>query len=668
MSHPRWAPGLVTATLAVAVLADVGYAAPASAADVSCASISLDGTPAVGAPVTATVSSGGPVEGVRFTWSGTGFGRPVQGDTFTARYDVVGAPVHLSVRGGSGATRVRAECDLDPVDWGHIARPAAPEVTGHPALGGTLHARPGTGDSLPTRGTYHYEWFAGDSTSAFATGDDVELGAAQVGRRITVKTMVTANGYRDSAWSAPSVSDGVEGTLDRPGTPTISGSLVVGGVLHATTDSGDDLPDGAAYEYQWLAGGEPFATGPDVFLGAAQAGRVITVRVRATAPGWDASDWSTSAPTGAVAQGSLSAPTSVAISGTPRVGDTLTAVVTGSWTPGTSVGFTWKANGVAFSTGAGAVVLTAAEKDKSISVAITGELAGYTSRTIESAAVGPVAPGAALAAPGQPFIGGTAKVDSVLSAVPTAADSTWPTGVSYSYEWSADGTPFASGSAVTLGAALAGRVITLRTKVSAPDHLDSDWSVASAPTAAVVGGELTTPSSVSISGRLRVGETLTAGSRGSWTPGTKVVFTWEADGAAFGGKARQVALTADELGKRITVTATGSLTGYEPASVTSGSTAKVDTGTLDSAKPTIQGKAKVGRTLTVQPGRWTKGTDLSYRWFANGRLIDGADAPRLELTGNVAHKRITVKVTGSLDGYRTEARTSRATKKVGRAR
>jgi hypothetical protein len=145
MSHPRWAPGLVTATLAVAVLADVGYAAPASAADVSCASISLDGTPAVGAPVTASVSSGGSADGVRFTWSGIGFGRPVQGATFTARYDVVGAPVHLSVRGGSGATRVRAECTLDPVDWGHLARPAAPEVTGRTELGGILHATPDSG-------------------------------------------------------------------------------------------------------------------------------------------------------------------------------------------------------------------------------------------------------------------------------------------------------------------------------------------------------------------------------------------------------------------------------------------------------------------------------------------------------------------------------------------
>ncbi len=663
MSHPtRWATGLVTVTLAITGSAEVALAAPASAADGSCASVSVDGSPAVGVPLTASVEGGS--AGARFTWSGAGFGKPVQGSRFTASDHLVGSPVHLSVRSGAGASGVRAECDLDPVGWGHIARPAAPEVTGRPELGGTLHARPGTGDVVPPRGTYHFEWFSGDSPSAFATGDDVTLGAAQVGTRITVKVMLTAHGYRDSAWSEPSASDAVEGVLTRPDVPTIDGSPEVGLVLRAVPGAGDDLPDAATYEYQWLADGEQFAAGPEVTLAAPQLGRAVTVRVRATAPGWTSSDWSTSAPTAPVVRGHLAAPSAVTISGTPRAGESLTAVVTGSWTPGTSVGFTWKADGVPFGSGLGGVVLTGAEQGKSITVAITGYLAGYADRTIESAAVGPVAPGSVLAAPGQPSIAGTARVGSLLTAVPTAVDPTWPVGTTYSYEWSADGTPFATGGEVTLGADQMGRVITLRTRVSAPGQVDSAWSEASAPTTAVTGGDLAAPSSVSVTGRPRVGETLTAATSGAWTPGTRVVYAWRADGVAFGGDTRQVELGADQLGARITVTVTGTLSGYEPESVTSDRSARVDRGRLDSAKPKIRGTARVGRTLTVEPGTWTRGADLAYQWFAGGHRIGGATGSRLVLTGRLAHQRISVEVTGTLDGYRSVTRTSRATGKV----
>jgi hypothetical protein len=578
LRRSRWAAGLVTATFALSGLAQLGLAAPASAADGGpCSydgpgSVSLEGAPEVGAPVTATVVGAGAGR-ARYTWSGTGFGGPVHGPTFTARPDVVGAPVHLAVQvRTTGGRTFAASCDLNRVDWGHLARPAAPTVTGRPIIGGTLHAA--SSSPLPAGATYHYEWFLGDSPSAFATGPELDLGRSHVGNTLTVKAMVTAPGRRDSDWStatvtAPVVAD----TLSQPGAPSISGVAAMAATLTATPAAGDDFPDDTTYEYRWYADGDQFATGAQVSLAAAQVGRAITVRDRASATGFAASEWSAaSAATAPVAFGTLVAPTALSISGTPTVGSTLTAVVTGGWTEGTQVAFSWKADGVPFSSAPGAVMLTDAEAGRTITVEITGSLAGYVSRTVVSAATSPV--------------GG----------------------------------------------------------VPLPD--------------------LAAPSAITVAGTAKVGRSLTASAAGSWTPGTSVAYVWKADGRTFGSGAASVVLSAREIGARITVTATGTLAGHRPATVTSAPSARVAAGTLTAAKPTVHGKAKVGRTLTVRPGRWTPGTRLTYRWFADGKQIKGATAARLRLTKKLDHKRITVQVTGRLTGYATVTRASRATSRV----
>jgi hypothetical protein len=574
----RWVSGLVTATLTLSGFAQLGLAAPASAADGGpCSydgvgSVSLHGSPAVGAPVTATVVGAGAGR-ARFTWSGTGFGGPVHGATFTARPDVVGAPVHLAVQvRTTGGRTFAASCDLARVGWGHLARPVAPTVTGRPIIGGTLHA---TSSGPPPAGAaYHYEWFLGDSPSAFATGADLDLDRSHVGSTLTVKVFVTAPGRRDSEWSTATVTAPVvEDTLGRPGAPSISGVATMAGALTATPAAADDFPDDTTYDYRWLADGDQFATGSQVTLAAAQVGRVIAVQDRATATGFGASEWSAvSVATSPVVSGTLTEPTTVSISGTPTVGSTLTAVVTGGWTAGTQVAFSWKADGVPFSTAPGAVTLTDAEAGRSISVEITGALAGYVSRTIVSA--------------------------------PTTA------------------------------------------------------------VGGVVLPDLAAPSAVTVAGTAKVGRSLTASVTGSWPAGTSVAYVWKADGRTFGGSTATVVLSARELGARITVTETGTLAGYRPATVASAPSARVTAGILTAAKPTVHGKAKVGRTLTARPGRWTPGTRLTYRWFADGKQIKGATAARLRLTKKLDHKRITVRVTGRLSGYATVTKASRQTGRV----
>ena len=81
-------------------------------------------------------------------------------------------------------------------------------------------------------------------------------------------------------------------------------------------------------------------------------------------------------------------------------------------------------------------------------------------------------------------------------------------------------------------------------------------------------------------------------------------------------------------------------------------------GTLHGKRPTISGTAKVGKRLTAHAGAWTpKGVHLAYRWFANGKAIKGGTKASLKLTRSLKGKKVTVKVTGTLTGYKplTEA-------------
>jgi len=121
------------------------------------------------------------------------------------------------------------------------------------------------------------------------------------------------------------------------------------------------------------------------------------------------------------------------ISGTARVGRALT-VTTGVWARGATLSYQWSADGVAVR-GATATSFTpgAAQKGKTITVTVTGKLAGYTSVSKTSKPTAAVAAGI-LTAP-TPTIRGTARVGTPLTAVPGA----WTTGTALTYQWFANG-------------------------------------------------------------------------------------------------------------------------------------------------------------------------------------------------------------------------------------
>jgi hypothetical protein len=86
---------------------------------------------------------------------------------------------------------------------------------------------------------------------------------------------------------------------------------------------------------------------------------------------------------------------------------------------------------------------------------------------------------------------------------------------------------------------------------------------------------------------------------------------------------------------------------------------------ITAAKPTITGKAALRRVLTVQPGVWgPQDVQLSYQWYRGGKKISGATKATYRVSWRDWRKKLSVKVTGTLDGYSAVAQVSKPTKKV----
>ena len=133
------------------------------------------------------------------------------------------------------------------------------------------------------------------------------------------------------------------------------------------------------------------------------------------------------------------------VSGTARVGRTLSATA-GEWTPsGTALAYRWKRDGVAI---AGAVrstyLLTGLDATHKITVSVTGTSAGLASVTKTSAPL-TIAKGVLTATP-TPKITGTAKYGSTLKLVKGA----WgPAPVTTKYQWKRNGVAISGATAST---------------------------------------------------------------------------------------------------------------------------------------------------------------------------------------------------------------------------
>ncbi|MBL3680703.1 hypothetical protein D3230_15595 [Leucobacter chromiireducens subsp. solipictus] len=364
------------------------------------------------------------------------------------------------------------------------------------------------------------------------------------------------------------------------------------------------------------------------------------------------------------------------VSGTPRVGSTLTANL-GTWQPTpASVTYQWArgdgnmSQDIPGATGA-SYQPTEADLGTQLQVRVVGSQAKYRDAYKYSELTAAVTAGA-LTAP-TPTITGTAKVGQTL----TAVTGTWgPAPVALATQWLRDGTAISGATGTTYQATTADTGTKLSVKITGTKSGYTTASKTSAATAAVAEADpltFTTTPTPTITGTAKVGQTLTA-VPGTWAPAPDKLSTqWLRDGTAIDGATGTTyqATTAD-TGTKLSVKITGTKSGYTTASKTSAATAAVaeaDPLTFTTTPtPTITGTAKVGQTLTAVPGTWAPAPDkLSTQWLRDGTAIDGATGTTYQATTADTGTKLSVKITGTKSGYTTASKTSAATAAVAKA-
>lgn len=365
-------------------------------------------------------------------------------------------------------------------------------------------------------------------------------------------------------------------------------------------------------------------------------------------------------PTGFIHVRDLGNRTRPTVTGTPQVGQTLTAN-RGVWVlPHGSYSYQWLANGVAISGATGTTYTpTSAQVADSISVRVTGHLTGIRAISATSPVTAAVQPDV-ISSTSPPSISGTPQVGQTLTADP----GTWSVaGATYSYQWTGDGTeiPGATASTFVLG----------------PDQVDQDIAVevtasksgyqpgtAVAPAVGPVQpGTITNESAPAVTGTPELGETLTA-VPGTWSVnGASYQYQWLADGTEVQGATGDT-LVPDSglLGKQLAVRVIATAPGYVDNTATSPASDKVAPGTIKvSSGPRVRGTAVVGNELQSSVGNvTTAGVTVARQWLRDGLPLDGQTGSTYLLRrGDIGH-RLAVRVTLSKPDYATLVETSPA--------
>ena len=283
-----------------------------------------------------------------------------------------------------------------------------------------------------------------DGVSVTSSSVILTLGwAVASGATVTVSYAAPADAaaarIRDLAGNATASFTGQAVTNNTPrpnspatGAPTISGTAQVGETLTVETSAIDDADglDNVGYSYQWLADGVEIAgaTDPTYTLVAADEGKTIKVQVSFT-DDRSHQESLTSTPTAAVApRPNIPATGLPTITGTPQVGETLTADISGiddaDGLTGAAFTYQWMSNdgnGDADIAGATGVSYTLADTDegKTIKVRVSFTDDRNFQETLTSAPTSSVV----AAAPSAGICARTQQVrDAILGRLPGISD------------------------------------------------------------------------------------------------------------------------------------------------------------------------------------------------------------------------------------------------------
>jgi surface antigen len=215
----------------------------------------VKGTAQVGVALRANPGAWTPAAEIQYQWNVGGL--PVFGATdrtYTPRALDLGKPISvevIAVRPGY-LTAMVTSAPTGNTLAGVIRSTTAPQVSGKPMLGHTLHATSGGWSITPD--TISYQWYADGTPIAGATGSSYDPTAADAGHRIHVRVTAAAAGYTTLAVDSASTDRVVLGVVSLE-KPTISGKVILGKTLHAHVPS--YAPTSATPHYRWYRGAQP---------------------------------------------------------------------------------------------------------------------------------------------------------------------------------------------------------------------------------------------------------------------------------------------------------------------------------------------------------------------------------------------------------------------------
>ena len=401
---------------------------------------------------------------------------------------------------------------------------------------------------------------------------------------------------QSEVWYPDAYTSQAAGTITVDGATAPSGTVALneidlyaaGSISGAVTTTNGSTPSRASVTLTGGAGGTGTVDGGSFGIGGLAP---ATYTVTLTAPGYftanpqdvSLAEGQNSTVSFKLGPDAFTATPAPKISGTPAVGDKLTAAAPG-WNPApSSLGYQWYANGKAISGAtASTYTLTAAQDGSAITVTATGGLtapegssgAPVTHTSSRSAATAAVKLGS-LTAP-TPTITGSVKVGSGLTARPGA----WTSGTSLHDQWYANGKAITGATHTTLGlsAAYYGKVIAVRVTGSKSGY--ATVARTSRATGKVGRGTLsgsvpTITASSTAGGSPLVGASLRA-NPGHWTGGTALHYQWYANSSAISGATQSTyKIPANLLGRAISVRVTGTKTDYSTLASSSARTAAV---------------------------------------------------------------------------------------------
>jgi hypothetical protein len=162
-----------------------------------------------------------------------------------------------------------------------------PTILGTPATDQTLTADPGAWVEVPD--TLTYAWKRNGKAIKGATSASYQITPADTGDKLTVTVVARKAGFYTTSTTSASARVATA-DFSTVAVPTITGEPVVGATL--TADPGTWSPAPAGIGYQWFSGTGKIkgATKATFTPTASQTGLAVSVRVRATRPGYRTTD------------------------------------------------------------------------------------------------------------------------------------------------------------------------------------------------------------------------------------------------------------------------------------------------------------------------------------------------------------------------------------------